>query len=583
MRNHSMGFLLLILMSFFLNCGSKDGQPVATVGDKSITLAEFKEKFSEGKAENSLAAVTDSAKLVYLNQMIDNNLKVLAAYQKGVDKDSMIQLQIANIEKDRVARKVWEVDVINKLVTETQLREIFEKSQKEVKIRDLVLRFVKNDSVDTEPDVKEMIEKIHSYLKKGAKFDSLAKRYSQDRNTASKGGERGVVRWNSWGTNDELNQTAFNLKEGEISAPFKLKNEYHIIKVDQITSKPTVTKFENEKQRIIGNLLSQQGAKVEEQKNLAMDNLIKKFNGGFIEENVALMIKKINTPDSLVDSAQRQPSARFDPFSTLTDDDTSRVLFSYAKDQKISIGYVSRLMRTVDPMRRPALNTETDLQNIVKRMLLFPLFAHEGYNRKYNQDKEVVKEITDIKENNMLKTIFKQEVQNRVKPTEAEIFAHYETNKEKYKQAEKRNVQEIWITDPAKAQMAIKEVRAKRDFTAVAKKYNERATTKANGGMLGFIQENQWADMGKEAFKMQIGDISDLIKMGSNFSIIKLLEIQPETIQPFEQVRFQVENELRKVQLANREREWIEQLRKENSIKIDEKLLAGSFKEESGS
>ncbi len=578
MRIYSMGLLLLMLISLFLNCGSNDEKAVATVGNKIITLADFKHDFSNGKAENSLAAATDSAKLVFLNQMIDNKLKVLAAYQKGVDKDSMLQLQIANIEKDRVARKVWEMDVTNKLVTEKQLREIFEKSQKEVKIRDLVLRFVKNDSVDTEPDVKEMIQKIHRYLKKGAAFDSLAKRYSQDRKTASKGGERGVVRWNSWGPNDELNQVAFNLKEGAISAPFKLRNEYHIIKAEQITTLPTKTKFENEKQRIIGNLLSQQAAKVEEQKNLVMDNLIKKFNGGFSNENVTLMIKKINTPDSLADSTRVPP--RYDVFSKLTDDDTSKALFTYAKDQKITIGYVSRLMRGVDPMRRPPLSTDADLQNLVKRMLLFPLFAYEGYDRKYNQDKAIVKEITGIKESNMLKTIFKQEVQDKVKPTEAEILAYYEANKEKYKQPEQRNIQEIWITDPAKAQMALKEVRAKKDFTAVAKKYNERATTKANGGMLGFIRDNQYADLGKEAFKMEIGEISDLIKMGPNFSIIKLLEIQPESIQPFEQVRFQVENELRKEQLANREREWIEQLRKEYSIKIDEKLLAGCFKED---
>ncbi len=581
MRIHFMVFLLIAVIGLFLSCGSEDDKTVARVGDKNITLAEFKEEYSKGKAETSLASVSDSSKLAYLNQMVDNKLKVLAAYQKGLDKDSLLQIQLANVEKDRVARKVWEMEVVNKLVPEAEVREIFEKSQKEVKISDLVLRFVKNDSVDTESDVQEMMERIHSYLKKGAKFDSLARRYSQDRNTASKGGDRGVIRWNTWGANDELIQMAYNLKEGEISNPFKTKNEYHIIKVDQITTKPTTTKFENEKQRIVGTMLSQQSSKVEEQKNLVVANLIKKFNGGFNDENVALMINKINATDSLTDSMQTQPSRRVDQFSTLTDDDTSRVLFSYGTDRKMTIGYVVRLMRGADPMRRPELKTEADLRSIAERMLLFELFAYEGYKRNFDQDKLIVQELTKIKENNMLRTITKLEIQDRVKPTEDELVAHYEANSEKYKQPEERNIQEIWVTDPAKAPMALKELRSRKDFTAVAKKYNERSNTKANGGMLGYIREDQLADLGKEAFKMQPGEISDLIKMGNNFSIIKLLDIKPETIQPFEQVRFQVENELKRVQFTNREREWIEQLRKENTIKIDEKLLAGAFIENS--
>jgi parvulin-like peptidyl-prolyl isomerase len=247
----------------------------------------------------------------------------------------------------------------------------------------------------------------------------------------------------------------------------------------------------------------------------------------------------------------------------------------------MTIGYVVRLMRGADPMRRPELKTEADLRSIAERMLLFELFAYEGYKRNFDQDKLIVQELTKIKENNMLRTITKLEIQDRVKPTEDELVAHYEANSEKYKQPEERNIQEIWVTDPAKAPMALKELRSRKDFTAVAKKYNERSNTKANGGMLGYIREDQLADLGKEAFKMQPGEISDLIKMGNNFSIIKLLDIKPETIQPFEQVRFQVENELKRVQFTNREREWIEQLRKENTIKIDEKLLAGAFIENS--
>ncbi|MCY8723630.1 peptidylprolyl isomerase [Bacillus inaquosorum] len=74
---------------------------------------------------------------------------------------------------------------------------------------------------------KKTAEEVEKKLKKGEKFEDLAKEYSTD-SSASQGGDLG------WFAKDgmvaEFSKVAFNLKTGEISDPVKTKYGYHIIK-----------------------------------------------------------------------------------------------------------------------------------------------------------------------------------------------------------------------------------------------------------------------------------------------------------------------------------------------------------------
>lgn len=74
---------------------------------------------------------------------------------------------------------------------------------------------------------KKTAEEVEKKLKKGEKFEDLAKEYSTD-NSASQGGDLG------WFAKDgmvaEFSKAAFKLKTGEVSDPVKTQYGYHIIK-----------------------------------------------------------------------------------------------------------------------------------------------------------------------------------------------------------------------------------------------------------------------------------------------------------------------------------------------------------------
>ena len=78
---------------------------------------------------------------------------------------------------------------------------------------------------------------IEAKLKKGANFADLAKQYSTDTGSASKGGDLG---WFGTGVMDPtFEKAAFALKVNQISAPVHTQYGYHIIQVLGIKPKPS--------------------------------------------------------------------------------------------------------------------------------------------------------------------------------------------------------------------------------------------------------------------------------------------------------------------------------------------------------
>jgi peptidyl-prolyl cis-trans isomerase D len=98
-----------------------------------------------------------------------------------------------------------------------------------------------------------------------------------------------------------------------------------------------------------------------------------------------------------------------------------------------------------------------------------------------------------------------------------------------------------------KAQGVLKQLRAGTDFADLARKNSEDPGSAAKGGDLGYIVRGQTVpEFEKTAFNAKLNDISDIITTEYGYHIIQVQEKQPARVIPFEEVKNQIAEEVKK-------------------------------------
>lgn len=100
-------------------------------------------------------------------------------------------------------------------------------------------------------DDESNINEIYQKLLKGASFETLAKQFSIDQNSAKNGGK--MAKFGAGRLVKEFEDVAFNLQENEISKSFKTAYGWHIVQLIKKYPLPTYKELESELKRKVQN------------------------------------------------------------------------------------------------------------------------------------------------------------------------------------------------------------------------------------------------------------------------------------------------------------------------------------------
>lgn len=118
-----------------------------------------------------------------------------------------------------------------KLLDKHNKDEHAEKLQTLTRVRQIL---IKADLKKSDQEAKALLEQVRNQIQQGAEFSTMAKKYSEEQNSATKGGDLG------WVTQQSLLKPFYkevsSLKPGDISQPFKTELGWHLI---QITDRKT--------------------------------------------------------------------------------------------------------------------------------------------------------------------------------------------------------------------------------------------------------------------------------------------------------------------------------------------------------
>jgi parvulin-like peptidyl-prolyl isomerase len=213
------------------------------VGGEAISEADFQAAFRLlGQQEQMQVLMIQGGKDEFIKRMAESKLLSVKAKRLELDKTPSYLRALDRTKDDLLAREFLakEGEALQKklAVDEAGVKAYYDKHPERFKQPDLVsvrhiLVSVKQGEGQpgvTDAEAKARIAKIQAELKKGAKFDALAKKYSDDPGSKDNGGLYADADPSGWVP--EFGAASRTQPVGKVGAPVKTQYGYHLIKVE---------------------------------------------------------------------------------------------------------------------------------------------------------------------------------------------------------------------------------------------------------------------------------------------------------------------------------------------------------------
>lgn len=569
------GIIFLMLLKLIVGCAKREPIVARFAREELITLQEFKNDISKWKSPKALSSVDLSELKKRLEGIIDHRIKVYAAYEAGLDKDSTIVKMIKPIFRQRLLRRLWDTEIVDRLIKESDIRDFYARTGKEVSIRSIFFKLAPSGGSEEEERVKTKANEVIRRIQAGEDFASLAREVSEDEYSAKKGGLLRSLKWR--GDGDPIQKVAFSLRVGEISGLIKKQTGYYIIKVEEIRNKDrkpySLARDEIRRRLMEGNRRQLSDDATAYWKKVMDENRVQWCEDGlaFLWDRMRLI--KQSSRDGVLDSLE-----------ALGLEDKATVLVTY-RGGRVTIQDFQKIIAELPQYTRiPVDNQEMIKRNVIEQWLMGEMLSDRAVKKGLDKDKIVVEGVRDVLERGMVRMMLQREVIGEINPAEDEIREYYEKKKEeRYAEPEKVKVQEVMVGDEKLAKQIAEWAKMGRNFDELVRKHTERTGYKEKRGILDYFARGQWGAIGEKAFSLRVGEIAGPIPLRNKrgYSVIKLLDRKSSRAKSFDDVRDKVVRDLTNEINKDKEEKWLAEKRKEYRVHIYEEVIKRAFRYES--
>jgi peptidyl-prolyl cis-trans isomerase SurA len=232
-----------------------------------------------------------------------------------------------------------------------------------------------------------------------------------------------------------------------------------------------------------------------------------------------------------------------------------------AKDMGISVE--SDVIKRLDDVRKQnGLASLEDLEKAVESSGL----AWEDYK-------------TTIRNGLLTQEVVRREVGSHINIPNDEVKQYYDAHPQEFTRPEQVVLSEIFLSTEGKSPEEIESVQKKAedlrnrvvkgdDFNEIAKRYSEGSTAK-DGGDLGTFKQSELAPQLEEVvFKMDKGQITDVIQTKTGFEVLKVENHYKAGLQPQDKVENEIMNRLYMQKMQPQMRDYLGQLREESYVMV---------------
>ncbi|MEZ0343593.1 MAG: peptidylprolyl isomerase [Caldimicrobium sp.] len=228
---------------------------------------------------------------------------------------------------------------------------------------------------------------------------------------------------------------------------------------------------------------------------------------------------------------------------------------------------------------QPSLKAQIE-KGLVERWVNITLLYLAAKDTKLPEDPEVKRKLFES-EKMILAEAYLQKSLPEIKVSETEMKEYYQKHKEEFKQPEGVKLKHILIYVPKdadnktkeKALNKAKQIRAQlvkgAKFEEYAKIYSDDTASREKGGDLGILRRGETIpEFEERVFNLKPGEISQPILSPYGYHLVRVEKRIPEEILPFEKVKDQVRESLKREKEREAMKKMLEDLVKKYQPKI---------------
>ncbi len=425
------------------------------------------------------------------------------------------------------------------------------KKGSEISVSHIMISDKEDDTRTFKPN--ERIREIWKLLDQGESFDKLAKQFSDDKNSAIKGGKlnrfsRGALR------SKAFESYAFNLKEpGKISKPFLTNFGWHIVKLDEIHPIET---FEQRKEHLEKRV--KQGNRSKVITNAINIKIKEKYGfkagASFKEDFMAYL------PEEAL-----KRKYHYDSVPPVAD----KVIFTIG-DKNVSYEAFARYIES----RQKRLAQYRQKELLINDMYAeFELIELKKYfrDRLEFENEDYAATISEYRNGLLIFDLMNANIWQKAKTDSLGLDSFYNKSKDNYQWEKRVNAVIVSATTKEFAEQASKLLSEGKIETEIKEVMN--TTKKVNVIVTSgkFEITNRQLPLG---FTTQKG-VSKIYNNEGSFIVVNVAEIIPPGRKEFEEVRGKVLNNYQN----HLEEEWMSSLRNKFKVRVNKKALKKVKKE----
>lgn len=406
---------------------------------------------------------------------------------------------------------------------------------------------ISKNQTEAAEDPETRINEIYKLIEQGQEFELLAKQFSQDKSSSSKGGKLAPF------TSGQLSSVvfedkAFNLREdGAISKPFETEYGWHIVKRYSIKS---IGSFENMQYELENKVSRDSRSKLI---NTSMQNKLRKqYNVTSENPEKKYFVSILN--DDFYSRKWQLPQ----------DFDKAKTMLTIGEKKWIYKDFVS-VLRSQQKGKTKDKSFEEIVDEAYETFLNTCVLNYHEENLE-NVNEEFAQILNEYREGLLLFDLMETKIWNATKNDTLGIESYYNKNKQNYKW----NTRVEAIAATASEEEDIKEVASLLENNETVERIKEKLNANGKQKVI-FTSGTMEADHQAlpDNFEFKEG-ISKIYSQNNTHYVVKVTKLIPESFRTLDEARGMVINDYQQ----EVEEQWIKDLKSKYKITVNQDILS---------